>query len=183
MDLRQVGMVNYNKCDQILWYAFHEANNDDQLECVFILKDTSPTMLAPNIRRTDFNSVIEYRRALIVSRRDAKKNETSDIIDKLKKLRLSVSGGCLACTVVVRGRADLLLRGLRLDGVLKAVYNGETIALMIHSLGARLGLDASTGIDFKAGDDESTVLSKLTNIRTNLQNRAHSHYCHDGRTL
>ncbi len=92
---------------------------------VLILAEAGARVAASvsDMRRSDYRSNTDYRRALIDKRRTEVSELTADTMKDLKELSLQVTGGEIGRAVVAEGSAGQVARALKLDGVSSAMLD------------------------------------------------------------
>lgn len=109
------------KLDTGLRRKLDEASSGESLRIVVRLLSPSPQAAPPDeIRTGAFPNRQEYRRELIRRRRAGTEGTFGGVIDRIRKLGVSVYGGGLVQTVVLEGPAEGVVKALDLDEVAHA---------------------------------------------------------------
>lgn len=121
--------TSWNKANTDLQTFLETTDAEAPVRVVLILgKEDAPRMTPSAMRRSDFGSTSDYRRALIEKRRTEVRDLTADTVEHLRKLSLQVLGGEIGRAVVAEGSARQVARALKLDGVSGAMLD-EPIGL------------------------------------------------------
>jgi len=162
MDISRLNSKILVKMDYVLQNAIEEMYPEDPFECIFVLRNKSPK----SIRRIDFDSIIAYRRALIIASR--KENQIDMPTKDLEQRGLFVIKD--GPEYIVSGSAAEIVRAIHLTDVEKAKFNNQTIIFAVQKIGAKQGLRIDSQIDLK--DDTPTIISKLKSLKLNLQHQS-----------
>ncbi|MBD2489653.1 NACHT domain-containing NTPase [Aulosira sp. FACHB-615] len=159
------------KIDDLLKQELEEARGDEELLVIMQLegKDSqSENNFVPNLKPADFPNRQAYRQALIDLQKQQVKNAVGETIKELESLGLTITGGEMSETVIVRGEARQILSSLELAAVRRASLDR---AIAINDAGKYLATIISQVIDTSNPQVPPKILKSASQYYQNYYKR------------
>ncbi|MBD2503217.1 NACHT domain-containing protein [Anabaena azotica] len=159
------------KIDELLEQELKEARGDEELLVILRLegKDVqSENNFVPNFKPADFPNRQAYRQALIELQKKRVKKAVGETIKELERLGLTITGGEMSETVIVRGEARQILSSLELAAVRRATLDR---AIAINDAGKYLATILSQVIDTSSPQIQPKILKSASQYYQNYYKR------------
>lgn len=113
----KLSKIHLAKTDPLLRDALENANGDEILRCLMLLRGQEAEVVSQELEPSQFRSRQAYREALIAQRQELLARQTSHTRKALQALSLKPRGGDISMIIVVEGTPCQIWAALALPGI------------------------------------------------------------------